>query len=303
MSSPVDSIAALADETAIGPYQTRVRLLESARRQLVPIRRSFVELTATAGRPATLAVLVKARKARAFDAELLLLGLEPILDKTPLHSAVWGRALSPEPGPLVSGQSMSKTWAELAEYKLINRDGRIRRLANVLPLREDGSGVAYSRPGKSAKGTTGYFALPTVYWTEGWDQKLTFPAKAMLLVLLSSTTKRPTLNADYPEIARRFGISERTAGRGATELKDHNLMGIHGQLVAAPRSPNGITTRHHRFAIGSFAADQIAEARRADVAAAMAKMISTDPSDPPAVADLFAALPVSATAPSKGNKL
>ena len=302
MSTPFDPLAALADEAPIGPHETRVRLLESARRQLVPIRRSFVELPATAGRPSTLAVLVKGRKARALDAELLLLGLEPILDKTPLHSSVWGRGLSPESGPLVSGQSMSKTWAELAEYKLINRDGRIKRLANVLPLREDGSGVAYTRPGKTAKGTTGYFALPTTYWTEGWDQKLTLPAKAMLLVLLSSTTKRPTLNADYPEIARRFGISERTAGRGAAELKEHQLMGVHGQLVAAPRSPNGITTRHHRFATGPFAPERIAEARRADVTAARAKVASTDPPDPSTVADLFASFFANVTATPKGNQ-
>jgi hypothetical protein len=198
---------------------------------------------------------------------------------------------------------MSKTWAELAQYKLISREGRIRRLANVLPLREDGSGVAYTRPGKSATGTSGYFALPTAYWTEEWDQKLTLPAKAMLLVLLSSTTKRPTLNADYPEIARRFGISERTAGRGATELKEHKLMGVHGQLVAAPRSPIGITTRHHRFPIGPFAADQIAEARRADVAAAKAKVASVDPPDPPVVPDPLAASSVSPTATPKGNEL
>jgi len=289
MTSPVDPLAELVNESAIGPHQTRVGLLASARRQLVPIRRSFVTLPDTAGRPAMLATFVKARRTRAFDAQMLLLGFEPILDKTPLHSAVWGRALSPEEGPRVSGQSMSKTWAELAEYKLVNRDGRIRRLANVLPLREDGSGSPYTRPGKSAQGTTGYFALPITYWTEGWDQKLTLPAKAMLLV------------------ARRYGISERTAGRGATELRKHGLIGVHGQLVAAPRSPNGITTRHHRFGTGPFAPDLIAQARKADVAAAKAKSnpaADTSSSSFPVSlfasfpADLFAAL----TAPSTGDR-
>lgn len=304
MSVTPDLLAALADEQAAGPLQTRTLLLASARRQITPIRRTFVQ--ASAGTPAVLAALVSARKHRAVATELLLLAFEPILDKTPLHAAAWGRALSPDSGPLVTAQSMSKTWAELADYRLVDRAGRVKRLANVVPLCEDGSGAAYTRPGKSAAGTTGYFGLPNTYWTAGWDQRLSLPGKAMLLILLSATTKRPTLNSDYEEIARRFGISERTARRGCGELMDNGLMGVHGQLVAAPRSPNGITTRYHRFLTDPFSPETIAAMRKADVAAARAKQSAGEPSTAstksdsiPASASLFEGLLASQTGGEK----
>ncbi|HYS35878.1 MAG TPA: hypothetical protein VEO01_09625 [Pseudonocardiaceae bacterium] len=249
-----EALASLVDEDASGPTELRIKLLSAARRPFVPIRHTFVQQPRSAEtRAAKLSELVRARNRRALDTTLLVYALEPILGGTPLPNSTWARLLSGEKGPAVPVTAVSKTWGLLEDdYRLVERGRRLHKLADVRPLREDGSGEPYIRPGRVAKGTTGYFILPHTYWSDGWDQTLTLPAKAMLLVYLSATQKTPTLCMSYEQADAWYGLSERTAERGIRELRNASLLGEHGQKVAEARSATGSTIRYHRFLLGEF---------------------------------------------------
>lgn len=259
MSTELDPLvaAALADLTnddILSPTGLRVRLLTSVRRPFAPIRQGFVQQPRGAStRAATLSKLVKAGNSRALDLELLALALEPVLDGTPLPNSTWAMLLQADGGTKIPTTGISKAWNLLEDkYRLIERGTRVKKLANVIPLREDGSGEPYSRPGIDAKGTTGYFILPHAYWIDGWDQKLSLSAKAMLLVHLAATQQSPTLCMSYEHAANWYGISERTAERGIIELRQKSLLDQRGQKVFEPRSPTRETIRYHRFLLGTF---------------------------------------------------
>lgn len=259
MSSALDplvaqAIAELQDEVTLSPAAMRRGLLNSVRRPFVPIRHTFVQQPrGSASRAGMVSKLVAAHNQRALDAILMVLALEPVLEGTPLPNNTWAALLSTDTGPAVPTTAVSKTWRALEEeYQLIQRGTRLKRLATIRPLAEDGSGKAYSRPGLSAKGTTGYFILPHSYWRDGWDQKLSLPAKAMLLVHLSATQQTPVLAMGYEQAQEWYGLSERTAERGIRQLRMLGLLREHGQKVAAARSANGYTIRYHRFLLDDF---------------------------------------------------
>jgi hypothetical protein len=245
----------LADEEPAGPAETRARLLRDSRRTMVPIRHAAIQRPRSTGRErgAKLAELVRGRQTRALDAWLLLLALEPVLEGTPLPSTVWARALSPDAGPSISAAGLSKTWGVLEAAGLAERGTRINRRANVMPLREDGSGKTYSRPGLDPRGTsTGYFWLPIRYWLDAWHRELSLPAKATLLIWLSATSQQLYFAMSYEQAPNWYGISERTAERGVRELERLGLMTSLGQKVADARSPLGHTIRYHRSLTGAF---------------------------------------------------
>lgn len=248
------AVAELQDEVALSPAAMRRRLLNSVRRPFVPIRHTFVQQPrGSASRAGMVSKLVTAHNQRALDAILMVLALEPVLEGTPLPNNTWAALLSADTGPAVPTTAVSKTWRALEEeYQLIQRGTRLKKLATIRPLAEDGSGKPYSRPGLSAKGTTGYFVLPHAYWWDGWNEKLTLPAKAMLLVHLSATQQTPVLAMGYEQAPEWYGLSERTAERGIRELRSTGLLKEHGQKVAEARSATGFTVRYHRFLLDDF---------------------------------------------------
>lgn len=254
------------DEAPSSPVETRHELLGATKRGFTPVRHIFVQTRRTktrkASRGSTVAKLVRDHQERAFDAYLMVLALEPILgENEPLHSAVWGRLMS---NGLLRGASISRTWGQLEHRGLIVRE---RRAGNALvrPRREDGK-AGYARPGRATRdANTGgwplndwYFVLPHAYWTDGWDQRLRLPGKAMLLVSLQATSKSPSYWMRLEDAPAWYGVSAETAQRGLAELEHQGLLRAFHQRIKAPRSPTGFTTRTHYTLAAPFSP----EARR-----------------------------------------
>lgn len=261
MTSP--HFAPPAHEAPASPEVTRRELLASTKRGFAPVRHIFVQKPRNAKRPraqrgALLGELVSGHQERALDALLLVLALEPILgENDPLHSAVWGRLLSDDE---IKVGSVSRTWKQLTDRKLITK---VRRAGHALvrPRREDGK-AAYTRPGKAAREEGSgwprgdwYFVIPHEYWLEGWDQKLSLPAKAMLLIALKETGTSPSFWMRHDDAPAWYGISSDTAQRGLAELVSEGLMQVFHQKIAAAKSPSGYTTRDHYTLRSPFSMD------------------------------------------------
>lgn len=212
-------------------------LLQRARWDHLPIRRSFVQGGARrAPEPGPLARFIRRHDDRALDLYLLVRAAasgDP-WDVT-LHSNVWARMLYLKQGAGATS-AISKTWRRLEEAQLITR---VRRgpLTSVTVLREDGSGNSYTRP-KTANDP--YFKLPLDFWLapEGWNRKLSLPAKAALLIALSLTDE---FILPYEKAAEWYGISADTIGRGLRELRELELLAVERQLKDAPLAPEGYT--------------------------------------------------------------
>ena len=238
-------------------------MLKSARRRLVPIRRTFVQLprgNAPADRAGPLARLVEGRQHVALDLHLLLLALQPVIgEDDPLPGKTWARLLSTS-SDTRSPSTVSRTWAILENLNLIRREhGRPR------PLREDGSGTPWTHPGED-RDTVGYFSLPRRYWTDGWHERLHLPGKALLLIVLAETNTpgSPAFSLTAEKIAAHYGLSLSTVKRGLQELRDLKLLGEHSQRVRAPRSATGWTYKTHYWLGAPFSTNYREKARKAD---------------------------------------
>jgi hypothetical protein len=132
--------------------------------------------------------------------------------------------------------AVTKIFAKLEERGLIlrGRRGRERKIRVTL-LREDGSGQAYTRPdGKTLADR--FLKLPNAYWTDGWCDKLTLPALAMLLVALS---EKHGFELPTEKVPAWYGWSADTAERGLAELETHGLLGKSRYRRTEPLSPTG----------------------------------------------------------------
>lgn len=261
MTSP--HFAPPADEAPASPEATRRDLLASTKRGFVPVRHIFVQKPRNDKRPRAqrgglLGELVSGHQERALDALLLVLALEPILGEgDPLHSAVWGRLLSNDE---IKVGSVSRTWKQLTDRKLITK---VRKAGHALvrPRREDGK-ANYTRPGKATRDESSgwprgdwYFAIPHEYWLDGWDQELSLPAKAMLLIALKETGTSPSFWMRHDDAPAWYGISSDTAQRGLADLVSEGLMQVFHQKIAAAKSPLGYTTRDHYSLRSPFSMD------------------------------------------------
>jgi hypothetical protein len=95
----------------------------------------------------------------------------------------------------------------------------LARLVNVATLlADDGSGAPYEHLGEGKKDKklegSGYFQLPYAYWRERWHEKLSLPAKAMLLIALYPGNGFPL---PYNKMPSWYGISESSGERGLNE--------------------------------------------------------------------------------------
>ena len=257
-----DPFSGLKDELPPTPHEARKILLDSARRGYVPVRNVFVQQDpGSAERGSMLAALVTKRQERALDALLTLYALQPILTPDdPLSLGVWANILSTRtPCGLTTA---SKTFQVLEGMGLLTRTRR--GLSTVLtPLREDGTGLPWNRPGMRADDAPSgpiqdgaYFTIPHEYWNDGYIDRLRLPGKAMLLIMLKETQGKLTFEMAVDRAKRYYGISERTAERGYRELDNEDLLLVHIQKTASARLPAGVMRSiYHRALRDPFSTD------------------------------------------------
>ena len=225
------------DQEALSPREARTNLINRTRRRNTHLRRTGVQLARGAedSRLGPLVRMVKDRRGLALHLYLLLIALEPIDGPADTISGkTWARLLSTDEQER-SPTSISRTWAYLEDLQLIRREG-----GRVIRLREDGSGEDYTRPG-TGRDPIGYFSLPRQFWTEGWDQTLSLPGVAMLLILLAETNQKHHLTLTIDQFASYYGLSTSTVDRGLADLARNKLLGQKDTWVAADRSRIGRT--------------------------------------------------------------
>lgn len=119
-----------------------------------------------------------------------------------------------------SSQSASLAFDTLVDHKLAARTNKGRTVI-VAPRLEDGSGAEWDNPGSNpATIGKGYLTIPHAYWTTGLVDRLSFPGKALFLIMLSETTKDRSFAMAAERAPSWYGVSERTAERGYKELRD-----------------------------------------------------------------------------------
>jgi len=216
--------------------ETIEALLDRSNRRELPIRWSFVQRgTRRAPQPGPLAELVHRHDERALDLYLLLhaaASAEPW--NVDLPAAVWARMIDAPTG------AISKTWRRLEERGLIARE-RVRRRASITLLREDGQGEAYTHPGGTAPRQP-YLKLPYPYWRDGWHQRLSLAAKAMLLIALSLEDGFILPEERAPDW---YGISADFAGDGLRALKKAGLLERERTYIKSNLSETGWTEEFH----------------------------------------------------------
>lgn len=222
----------------IGQRETVDALLQRSGRDHVPVRRSFVQQPVRGGGPGPLAEFVRYRRGRALDLYLLAhaVASAPPYDVA-FPAAVWGRALGLAESASTEGL-VSKSWSWLEERHLIRsqREGRLRK---ITLLQEDGSGRAYRHPGEQGTERRGhYFKLPYAYWRGNFHNRISLPAKAVLLIGLS-------LRDDFLLPTERgqawYGLSRDSVRRGLRDLRLLGLLDMREARKSAPLSAQGWT--------------------------------------------------------------
>lgn len=250
-SEPEDELSEENSQPATGP-ETVVALIEKSGRKnsATPIRRSFVQPLERQEQPGggPLARLVARRDQRALVLYLMVLTLAT---KEPWdvrrHSRIWARVLDMG-GSNSAPQAVSKAWKRLREVGLVHTE-RDKRLTAVTILREDGSNKPYTYPDPTRRADR-YLRLPFAFWLDGWYQKLSLPAMAMMLVLLA---EKDGVVLPLDRVPDWYGISRATAQRGLKELEDQGLLRINSVRRTEPLAPDGFTFDRHLTLIGPLA--------------------------------------------------
>ncbi|MFJ5119486.1 hypothetical protein [Kitasatospora sp. NPDC088548] len=199
-------------------------LLQSSKRRkgAVPLRRSFVQRVSgdddgATKAPSPLSELVRSRGARALDLYLLVAAVTTAapFDVTE-RSELWARCLGTYATGASTSVKISRLWRRLEDLALVARsqDGKHTKITKLM---EDGSGAAYVPPSGLVDGPLQdiYFRLPFEYWSDELYEKLSLPAKAMLLICMS--LRDPEFY--IPDVfAEWYGLSPKTIRRGRHEL-------------------------------------------------------------------------------------
>jgi hypothetical protein len=238
------------------PRPTRMELLkpmlEGTHRNGVPVRRAFLQ-TAKPGsdgsRAAKLARLTRDEK--ALDAYLLISALASSSEPydTWFPASTWAQVarLDVAAEDDAAKAHWSKIVTKLATEKLIERK-RVGNKMNYILLDEAGDGSPYARPVKLSDGA--WFSIPHFYWTEEFDEQLTFPEKLMLLIALDQPDdfRMPT-----DQTKAWYGISESTSRRGFNGLVDRGILSQTSTQVADPKAPTGWKTVLRYTTLGPWA--------------------------------------------------
>ncbi|AZS48896.1 hypothetical protein CVS53_03619 [Microbacterium oxydans] len=215
------------DAEPSSPVSTREAFIERSRSGYTKLRHEFVQVPASstggAASPAMLPIF--ARNHRAAVLYLALLTNWPWLGRSgeALAADTWIRFLSSDKtGSLTwTAQSLSHAWKVLEDAKLVERT-LVNRLKKVTPLRESGSGEPYTSPDGDTGGL--YVGLPHTFWTDELHATLSWPALAVLLILLKETSGRPSAELPVDKAEKYYGISRTTAEAGLAELRDKELL-------------------------------------------------------------------------------
>ena len=235
-----------SDFNPANELETRAALLERSRRSFAPIPKVFVQnpnkqLSERAG---PLSIFVHHGDIRALHAFCLLHAIISSGEgdngwSTTLPISTWARAFdATRTAERQSASSAtSKILGRLEERNLIKRARRGReRKVTVTLLRPDGSGSAYTRPGKANEDR--FLHLSNLFWTAGWYDRLDLPATAMLLVALH---EKPSFELPTERVPAWYGWSADTAERGLKTLESVGLIAKTTRLKKAPLSPTGQT--------------------------------------------------------------
>lgn len=249
-----DPFAGIEDDTtATQPLDVRIRYLNRARRGYGELHRDWIQKPSTeTSRPSKLSELVTNRRESALEAMLMLHSLEPVLRNCNwLSMNTWSALLTKGHDRPMTPNAASKAFRTLEDMSLVSRR-RDGHHTIIEPLAEDGSGVVWQRPGERDVIGQGYFTLPFAYWTEEYSSKLTLPAKAVLLILLSATQKTPSVSIAIDRFPEWYGISERSAERGYNQLESEGVLAIHRQRVRNDDVVGGWNYVYHRALLGPF---------------------------------------------------
>ena len=224
---------------------TRRALLDRTNRLFTPLAKTFVQNPdrAAASRRGPLAEFVNKGDHRGLLAFLLIhtaISNGTNGWNTTLHLEVWARAFATieHATPTSAKSAASKVLRRLEERSLIEREqsGRPKRI-KVTVLMPDGTGQPYERPLGTSRETR-FIRLSHRFWTDGWDQMLSLPAIAMLLVALH---EKPTFSLATEHMPDWYGWSADTAERGLRELRDHGLLEATQKSRKEPLAPAGVT--------------------------------------------------------------
>ncbi len=215
------------DQERSTPVSTREAFIERSRSGYTKLRHEFVQVPASskggAAAPAMLPVF--ARNHRAAVLYLALLTNWPWLSRSDevLAADTWIRFLSSnKTGSLTwTAQSLSHAWKVLEDAGLVERT-LVNRLKKVTPLHESGSREPYTSPDGDKGGL--YVGLPHTFWTDELHATLSWPALAVLLILLKETSGRPSAELPVDKAEKYYGISRTTAETGLAELRDIGLV-------------------------------------------------------------------------------
>lgn len=227
------------DEDASTPAQTRLDYLGWASLGYTKVRHVFVQTPPEPPKGSTPGTLAEfSRNHRAAVLYLALLANWPWLarEPEPLPADSWIRFLTcDDPKALTwTPQSLSHAWGVLEELKLIERP-RKGRLINVTPRREDGKADYTSPEGKNDP----YLILPNAFWTEELFGVLSWPALAVLLILLKETGLTPSAELLINRARAWYGISRTAAEEGLVELRNRALVDSVDRLVRDSKAAKG----------------------------------------------------------------
>jgi hypothetical protein len=227
-SNPLDESELFpVDAPVASGAETREEYLRRGRSGSTKVRNQLIQQPRTQDRGRSQPAMLP-RFARNHRALILYLGLLtnwPWLSRgdKALRADAWIRFLtSEEPGALTwTPQSLSHAWGVLDELNLVERDYE-SRLRLITPRHESGSGADYTPP--DGKGSDTYFVIPGAFWTHDYFATLSWPALAVLLVLLKETGGRPSAELPIDRAEAFYGISRTTAEKGLAELRRKGLV-------------------------------------------------------------------------------
>jgi len=221
MGHVTTELTVLKRDIPVNRHDTIRMILEQSKRsgRAVPIRRAFVQDTKPGPRLVTQPGPMPKLLRSAERLELFLL-VHAVTTRAnwgvTARSETWGRATGISFS--TDGKASAAVSRHLDKLKLISTapDGRMTRITKLL---EDGSGNAYTAPLINDEGPRKdvYFKVPFEYWEQHHYEKLTMPAKAMLLIFMSQRSRSIVLGQDQ-QLASWYGISPSTVNRGITEL-------------------------------------------------------------------------------------
>ncbi|MFJ7249780.1 hypothetical protein ACIQWA_34800 [Kitasatospora sp. NPDC098652] len=225
--------------------ETRTALLTRAKRKAAPYRKTFVQAhRGGESRHGPLKHFVNNRDLRGAKAYLIIVAACSRENAdgwtTTLDSMVWARLI--DTTQTATGQSARtaawRTLQRLQKMKLIkcSRPHGSTKISVTL-LREDGSGLEYTRPDGKVEADR-FLQIPITFWTKGYDTKIDLPALALFLVIAREKPWSPFPAEPAPE---RYGWSADTHLRGLQKLLALGLVERRETYLTTPLSPTGRT--------------------------------------------------------------